>query len=106
MNVLGVGRSADRLAITSETLESREGLVMNYDMALDFGQRIMAREKKAGKSDAVVRDRIYNAVICMACDDDRITAKAVKLARRVVAALIPGEVQAAAVMAEIEPINK
>lgn len=79
---------------------------MNYDMALDFGQRIMAREKKAGKSDAVVRDRIYNAVICMACDDDRITAKAVKLARRVVAALIPGEVQAAAVMAEIEPINK
>lgn len=79
---------------------------MNYDAALDFGQRIMAREKNAGKADAVVRDRIYNAVICMACDGDRITAKAVKLARRVVAALIPGEVQAAAVMAEIEPINK
>lgn len=104
MNVLGVGRSADRLAITSETLESREGVVMNYDAALDFGQRIMAREKKAGKADAVVRDRIYNAIICMACDGDRITAKAVRLAKRVVDALLPGEVQAAAVVAKIEPI--
>lgn len=79
---------------------------MDYDFALDFGKLIMARERKAGKSDAVVRDRIYNGIICMACDGDRITAKAVKLARRVVAALLPGEVQAAAVVAVIEPINK
>ncbi len=78
---------------------------MDYDLALDFGQRIMAREKKAGKSDAVVRDLIYNNIICMACDDDdRITAKAVRLARRVVKALMPGPVQVAGVVAKIEPI--
>jgi hypothetical protein len=65
----------------------------------------MAREKKAGKSDAVVRDLIYNNIICMACDDDdRITAKAVRLARRVVKALMPGPVQVAGVVAKIEPI--
>lgn len=79
---------------------------MDYDFALDFGQRIMARERKAGKADDVVRDLVYNGIICMASDGDRITAKAVKLAKRVVAALLPGEVQTAAVMAEIEPINK
>jgi hypothetical protein len=79
---------------------------MDYDFALEWGQKIMARERKAGKADDVVRDRIYNAIICMACDDDdRITAKAVRLAKRVVAALLPGEVQAAAVVAVIEPIG-
>lgn len=63
---------------------------MDYDLALDFGQRIMAREKKAGKSDAVVRDLIYNNIICMACDDDdRITAKAERLAKRVSKPLCP-----------------
>lgn len=77
---------------------------MDYEFALDFGRRIMARERKAGKADAAVRDRIYNGVLAMACDDDEITAKAERLARRVVKALMPGPVQVAGVVAKIEPI--
>ena len=77
---------------------------MDYDFALDFGQRIMSREKKAGKSDLAIRDRIYNGVVCLACDGDRVTAKAVKMANRVVSELLPGEAQAAVVVAVIEPM--
>ena len=77
---------------------------MDYDFALDFGQRIMARERKAGKADDVVRDFVYNGIICMACDGDEITPKAERLARRVVSALLPGEVQSAALVAKIEQI--
>lgn len=77
---------------------------MDYDSALEFGKRIMAREKKAGRSDVAIRDRIYNGVICLACDGDRITAKAVKMAKRVVADLLPGAVQTAAVVAVTEPM--
>ncbi len=79
---------------------------MDYDFALDFGQRIMARERKAGKADDVVRDFVYNGIICMACDGDKITPKAERLAKRVVKPLMPGPVKVAGVVAKIEPINK
>jgi len=77
---------------------------MDYDFALDFGRRIMARAREVCKADDFVRDFVYNGIICMACDGDEITPKAERLARRVVKALMPGPVQVAGVVAKIEPI--
>ena len=77
---------------------------MDYDLALDFGEKIKGRCLKEGRGEQAIRNRIYNAILCFACDDDEITPKAERLARRVVKALMPGPVQVAGVVAKIEPI--
>jgi hypothetical protein len=76
---------------------------MDYDLALDFGEKIKGRCLKEGKGEQATRNRIYNGVLAMVCDDE-ITPKAECLAKRVVNALMPGPVKAAAVLAKIEPI--
>ena len=77
---------------------------MDYDLALDFGEKIKGRCLKEGRGEQATRNRIYNAILCFACDDDEITPKAERLARRVVKALMPGPVQVAGVVAKIDPI--
>ena len=78
---------------------------MDYDTALDFGEKIKSRCLKEGKGEQATRNRIYNAILCFACDDDdEITPKAERLAKRVVKAIMPGPVQVAGVVAKIEPI--
>jgi len=77
---------------------------MDYDLALDFGEKIKGRCLKEGRGEQATRNRIYNGVLAMSCDDDEITPKAERLARRVVKAIMPGPVQVAGVVAKIEPI--
>lgn len=79
---------------------------MDQGFMLDWAERLKARCLREGKGEQDTRDRIYNAALVMfSDDDDAITPAAVRKAKKIIKAVMPGETSPALMVATTPPEN-
>lgn len=79
---------------------------MDQGFMLDWAEKIKARCEREGLPAQQTRDRIYNAALVMfSDDDDAITPAAVRKAKKIVKAVMPGPASAALIVATTPPEN-
>ena len=79
---------------------------MDYKTMLAWAEKIKARCEREGLPAQQTRDRIYNAALVMfSDDDDAITPAAVRKAKKIVKAVMPGETSPALIVAITTPEN-
>jgi len=71
---------------------------MDYDTMLDWAYRIAERGRDAGKSEQAIRDEVYNRALVAFADGDTVTASAMRKAKRIIKAVMPGQAVAAVLL--------
>lgn len=79
---------------------------MDHKTVVGWAKNIKADCKRKGLTEQQTRDRIYNAALVMfSDDDDAITPAAVRKAKKIVKAVMPGETSPALMVAITTPEN-
>ncbi len=79
---------------------------MNYQTMLAWAHMIAGRGRAAGKTDDEIRAEIFNSALVQFSDDwDDISDAAIRKAKRVVKAVMPGTVKGAAIISAADPVD-